>query len=79
MILEFVQSAPNRWNMLPNARKWADARALVESKKRPAEVLALITPDEQASGLQHCFVLEQFTEFIVAIDHSRGSIGSLQM
>ena len=78
MILEFVQSAPNRWNMLPDVRKWANARALAESKKRPAEVLAIVAPAE-APGMKHCFVLEEFTEFITSVDLSKGSIGSLNM
>ena len=78
LILELVQSAPNKWNMLLDARKWADARALVESKKRPAEVLAIVAPAE-ASGMKHCFVLEEFTEFITNVDLSKGSIGSLNM
>ena len=76
MILEFVQSAPNRWNILPDAR--AAARAFVESKKRPAEVLAIVAPAE-APGMKHCFVLEEFTEFITNVDLSKGSIGSLNM
>ena len=64
---------------LESAGAWAAARAHAERKKRPADVIALVGPEEVRSTLKHCFSPAGLVVFLARSDPNKGSIGLLNM
>jgi len=79
-ILEVANSHSNsKWRFLVSSQEWAKARAIAESKKRPADVIALVGPLEMRDSLKHCFSPAGLVAFIARSDPNKGSIGLLNM
>ena len=68
------------WNVVRTVHQWAAAKALADSKKKPATVIALADQQlECKAELKHVFALDSFLQFIAKIDPKKGSIGLLDM
>ena len=79
LVLELANSVPNcKWKFLGSAVEWAAARAVVERKGTPTQVLALVGPGE-AAALKHAFSVDGLVDFVGHEDPKMGSIGLLMM
>ena len=79
VILELLSSQSHKWTILASSRDWANEKAHAESKKRPADVIALVVTEELTPGLKHCFTPDAFIQFVSTTDQKKGSIGLLGM
>jgi hypothetical protein len=84
-ILEVIQKSVEtnrrsvKWRVLSTPGQWAAERALAETKKRPASVIALAAGVECKPTLHHVFTLDGLFKFIAKTDPKKGSIGLLDM
>ena len=79
LLLEIFNNAAHNWKFLKSPGDWARARAHAEKQKRPADVIALVGPQEIRSALKHCFTPAGMIAFLARSDPIKGSIGLLNM